>query len=106
MPQSRRSTWSPSLKKKTLTEPSSNGMGRRSSKTPVVTSFSSRSSATAKLSSTGVLRWERVSTQTYKLLQEEPMSEVQMTPDQIVEAMPQYLVPEKAGTTKATIKFD
>lgn len=34
------------------------------------------------------------------------MSEVQMTPDQIVEAMPQYLVAEKAGTTKATILFD
>ena len=34
------------------------------------------------------------------------MSEVQLTPDQIVEAMPQYLVPEKAGSTKATIAFD
>ncbi|MFI5284256.1 MAG: SCP2 sterol-binding domain-containing protein [Candidatus Dormibacterales bacterium] len=34
------------------------------------------------------------------------MSEVQMTPDQIVEAMPQYLVAEKAGATKATIAFD
>ena len=34
------------------------------------------------------------------------MSEVQMTPDQIVDAMPQYLVAEKAGTTKATIQFD
>ena len=34
------------------------------------------------------------------------MSEVQMTPDQIVEAMPQFLIPEKAGTTKATIQFD
>jgi putative sterol carrier protein len=34
------------------------------------------------------------------------MSEVQMTPDQIVEAMPEYLVPEKAGTTKAMIQFD
>ncbi len=31
------------------------------------------------------------------------MSEVQMSPDQIVEAMPQYLIPEKAGSTKATI---
>jgi len=38
--------------------------------------------------------------------QEEPMSEVQMTPDQIVDAMPNYLIPEKAGTTKATIQFD
>ena len=34
------------------------------------------------------------------------MSEVQMTPDQIVDAMPQYLVPEKAGTTNAVIAFD
>jgi len=34
------------------------------------------------------------------------MSEVQMTPDQIVEAMPEYLIPEKAGATKATIQFD
>jgi putative sterol carrier protein len=34
------------------------------------------------------------------------MSEVQMTPDQIVEAMPQFLIPEKAGSTKATIVFD
>lgn len=34
------------------------------------------------------------------------MSEVQMTPDQIVEAMPNYLIPEKAGTTNATIVFD
>src|SRR5437667_152624 len=37
---------------------------------------------------------------------EEPMSEVQMSPDQIVEAMPEYLIPEKAATTKATIQFD
>jgi putative sterol carrier protein len=34
------------------------------------------------------------------------MSEVQMSPDQIVEALPQYLIPEKAGSTKATIQFD
>src|ERR1700752_209587 len=34
------------------------------------------------------------------------MSEVQMTPDQIVDAMPQYLIPEKAATTNATIVFD
>ncbi|HSS93755.1 MAG TPA: SCP2 sterol-binding domain-containing protein [Candidatus Dormibacteraeota bacterium] len=34
------------------------------------------------------------------------MSEVQLSPDQIVEALPQYLIPEKAGTTKATIVFD
>ena len=29
-----------------------------------------------------------------------------MSADQIVEALPRYLVPEKAGTTKATIQFD
>jgi putative sterol carrier protein len=34
------------------------------------------------------------------------MSEVQMSPDQIVEHLPQYLVVEKAGTTKASIQFD
>ena len=34
------------------------------------------------------------------------MSEVQMTPDQIVEAMPNFLIPEKAGSTNATIQFD
>ena len=34
------------------------------------------------------------------------MAEVQMTPDQIVDAMPHYLIPEKAGSTKATIVFD
>jgi putative sterol carrier protein len=34
------------------------------------------------------------------------MSEVQMSPDQIVEAMPQYLIPEKAGSTNATIVFE
>ena len=34
------------------------------------------------------------------------MSEVQLTPDQIVDALPRFLVPEKAGTTKATIQFD
>jgi putative sterol carrier protein len=34
------------------------------------------------------------------------MSEVQMTPDQIVEALPQFLIPEKAGSTNATIVFD
>ncbi|HVD46080.1 MAG TPA: SCP2 sterol-binding domain-containing protein, partial [Candidatus Limnocylindria bacterium] len=28
------------------------------------------------------------------------------TPDQIVDALPRYLVAEKAGTTKATIQFD
>ena len=34
------------------------------------------------------------------------MSEVQFSPEQIVEALPRYLVPEKAGATKATIQFD
>ena len=34
------------------------------------------------------------------------MSEVQLSPDEIVEALPKYLVPEKAGSTKATILFD
>jgi len=34
------------------------------------------------------------------------MSEVQLSPDQIVEALPKYIVPEKAGSTKATIQFD
>ncbi|TAN32827.1 SCP2 sterol-binding domain-containing protein [bacterium] len=34
------------------------------------------------------------------------MSEVQLSPDEIVEALPKYLVPEKAGSTKATIQFD
>jgi putative sterol carrier protein len=34
------------------------------------------------------------------------MSEVQYTPDQIVEALPQHLIPEKAGSTKATIQFE
>ncbi len=34
------------------------------------------------------------------------MSEVQLSPDQIVEHLPQYLVAEKAGTTKATVQFE
>jgi putative sterol carrier protein len=34
------------------------------------------------------------------------MSEVQLTPEQIVEALPKYLVPEKAASTKAMIQFD
>ena len=34
------------------------------------------------------------------------MSDVQLSPDQIVEALPQYLVPEKAGSTKATLVFE
>ena len=34
------------------------------------------------------------------------MSEAQMTPDQIVEAMPGFLIPEKAGSTQGIIAFD
>src|SRR5260221_7978446 len=34
------------------------------------------------------------------------MSEAQVTPQQIFDSMPQALVPEKAGSTKATIQFD
>ncbi len=34
------------------------------------------------------------------------MSEVQLSPDQIVDALPKYIIPEKAGSTKATIVFD
>ena len=34
------------------------------------------------------------------------MSEVQLSPDQIVEALPKYLIPEKAGSTKGTIVFE
>ena len=34
------------------------------------------------------------------------MSEVQVTPQQVFDSMPQALVPEKAGSTKAMIQFD
>ena len=34
------------------------------------------------------------------------MSDVQVTPRQIFDSMPQALVPEKAGSTKAVIQFD
>jgi len=34
------------------------------------------------------------------------MSDVQLTPEQFIEAIPKYLLPEKAGTTKAMIQFD
>lgn len=34
------------------------------------------------------------------------MSEVQLSPQQIVDALPGALVPEKAGATKAMIQFD
>jgi putative sterol carrier protein len=40
------------------------------------------------------------------LNQEEPMSDVQVSPQQIFDQMPQALVPEKAGSTKAMIQFD
>jgi putative sterol carrier protein len=40
------------------------------------------------------------------IAQEERMSEVQLSPDEIVEALPKYLIPEKAGSTKATIAFE
>jgi len=34
------------------------------------------------------------------------MSDVQLTPQHIFDAMPSAIVPEKAGTTNATIAFD
>ena len=34
------------------------------------------------------------------------MSEVQLLPDDLFQAMPKYLIPEKAGSTNATIAFD
>ena len=34
------------------------------------------------------------------------MSDVQLTPQQIFDAMPAAIVPEKAGTTNAVIQFD
>ena len=34
------------------------------------------------------------------------MSEVQVTPQQVFDSMPQAIVPEKAGSTKAMIQFD
>jgi len=39
-------------------------------------------------------------------VQEKGMSEVQLSPEEIIEALPKYLIPEKAGATKATIQFD
>src|SRR5207302_5623807 len=98
MPQSRRSTSSPSANRNTLTSPSSKGMGRRSSNTPSATSPSAISTTFIALSKMAVTA--------VAFAQEERMSEVQMSPDQIVEAMPRYLIPEKAGGTKATIVFD
>ncbi|TME52463.1 MAG: SCP2 sterol-binding domain-containing protein [Chloroflexi bacterium] len=148
MPQSRRSTSSPSANRNTLTKPSSNGMGRRSSNTPSATSLSAisttflalslsqprrsvrasaawlrpiralalalRSSRIYAMRSGPVLvppssrpaRLAKMAVSAVAFAQEERMSEVQMSPDQIVEAMPRYLIPEKAGGTKATIVFD
>jgi putative sterol carrier protein len=39
-------------------------------------------------------------------VQEKGMSEVQLSPEEIIEALPKYIIPEKAGSTKATIQFD
>src|SRR6266852_2694185 len=88
MPQSSRSTSSPSAK----------GMGSRSSNTPVATSLSAISTTVPALSKMGV--------SAAAFAQEERMSEVQLSPDQIVDALPKYIIPEKAGSTKATIVFD
>src|SRR5713226_1748812 len=98
IPQSSRSTWSPSANRKTLTRPSSNGIGKRSSNTPSATSLSARSTTVVALSKMAVTP--------VAFAQEERMSEVQLSPDQIVDALPKYLIPEKAGSTKATIVFD
>src|SRR6266852_9344207 len=98
IPQSSRSTSSPSANRKTLTRPSSNGMGKRSSNTPCATSLSAISTTVPALSKMGV--------SAVAIAQEERMSEVQLSPDQIVEALPKYIIPEKAGSTKATIVFD
>src|SRR5213079_1555613 len=102
MPQSSRSASSPSGKRKTLTSPSSNGIGRRSSKTLFATSVSASSVATPALSSRR-LTWVLASC---RFRQDGTISDTQMTPDQIVEAMPNFLIPEKAGSTNATIQFD
>src|SRR5712691_4898834 len=98
IPQSSRSTSSPSANRKTLTRPFSNVMSYRISNTPSATSLSASSTTSPAFSKMGV--------SSVAVAQEERMSEVQMSPDQIVEAMPQYLIPEKAGSTKATIVFE
>jgi putative sterol carrier protein len=33
-------------------------------------------------------------------------SPAELTPDQVVQSMPEYFLPEKAGNTRATIQFD
>jgi putative sterol carrier protein len=73
-------------------------MGSLSSYTPVATSLSAMSITFPALSKMAVSAAE--------FAQEERMSEVQLSPDQIVEALPKYLIPEKAGSTKATIVFE
>src|SRR5260370_30375007 len=98
MPQSSRSTSSPSANRNTLTRPSSKGMGRRSSNHAVAPSVSAISTTVPALSKMGVSAAE--------FAQEERMSEVQLSPDQIVDALPKFIIPEKAGSTKATIVFD
>src|SRR5712692_483437 len=98
MPQSSRSTSSPSANRNTLTRPSSKGMGSRSSNTPVATSLSAISTTVPALS--------KLHVSAAAFAQEERMSEVQLSPDEIVEALPKYIIPEKAGSTKATIVFE
>src|SRR6202521_514411 len=111
MPQSSRSASSPSGKRNTLTCPSSNGIGKRSSNTLAATSVGPSSVFTSPAFSLTGLRWVisyGIQQPAFPRLtaQEEPMSEVKYSPEQIVEALPKYLVPEKAGATKATIQFD
>src|ERR1700737_1851676 len=103
MPASARSASAPSANKNTLTLPSSKGIGSRSSKTASATSVKPPSVNIPAFSLTAVVNIGFV---TRPVAQEKRMSEEQMTPDQIIEALPKYLIPEKAGSTKATIQFD
>src|SRR5438132_3075691 len=108
IPQSSRSTSEPSTKRNTLTRPSSNGIGSRSSKTPSATSVSAVTIRKFSPSAVG-LRWEveRVRREAAaQLFQEEPMSDVQVSPQEVFDRMPEALIPEKAGATKAMIQFD
>src|SRR5438132_5068910 len=50
--------------------------------------------------------WPKLVASAAAFAQEERMSEVQLSPDEIVEALPKYIIPEKAGSTKATIVFE
>src|SRR5207245_10474849 len=72
--------------------------GSRSSNTPCATSLSSVA--------TTVPAFSKMGESAVAFAQEEHMSEAQMSPDQIVQAMPQYVIPEKAGSTTATIVFE